>query len=340
MSKVLVTGGAGYIGSHTVAALVAAGHEVSVFDNLRLGHPEAVPKSVKLYHGDLLIPSDIQRAFEQSKAAGVIHFGALSQVSESCREPELYYEKNVLASFNLIRACQARGVRQFVVSSTAAVYGNPTGDLVEAHPTVPCNPYGRTKLVVEWMLSDLCSQPDSEMRAIALRYFNACGAAEDGSIGEDHTPESHLIPLVIRAALGQLKDEKGEPIVLSVYGNDYDTPDGTAVRDYIGVQDLADAHIRALSRCEEMGPEKRFDAFNVGTGEGTSVMEVINTVEKVLGKKVPYKVVGRRAGDPETLVANSKKLQRELGWKASMTLEKNIENAARFFRNHPNGYRG
>jgi UDP-glucose 4-epimerase len=331
MSKVLVTGGAGYIGSHTVKALNEAGHEVSVFDSLQLGHKEAVPSGVRLIVGDLSSPDDIGKALKESQAQGVIHFAALSQVGESVKQPEVYYQNNVVGSLNLIQASKLYGVRSIVFSSTAAVYGNPVGDLNEDHPKNPINPYGKTKLAVEQMLTDMCTAPDSNLRAIALRYFNACGASVDGSIGEDHTPESHLIPLVIKAALGK----RGQ---ISVFGNDYKTADGTAVRDYIGVQDLADAHIRALTQCEKMTPDKPFDAFNVGTGIGNSVMEVIQAVERVLERPVPYYVVGRRAGDPETLVANSNKLREELGWEPTMTLEQNIENAARFFTEHPNGY--
>ncbi len=242
---------------------------------------------------------------------GVIHFAAKSLVGESVQQPGLYYQNNVVGSLNLVAACAESGTGNIVFSSTAAVYGEPQGELVEDHRKHPINPYGNTKLAVEKMLEDMAVASNGTLRAIALRYFNACGADSAGSRGEDHNPETHLVPIAIRAAMGLRGPMK-------VFGNDYPTKDGTAVRDYVNVHDLADAHIKALERCQQnVGP---FEAFNVGTGKGNSVLEVIEAVQEVVDSPVPYSIGDRRAGDPAALVANSTKLQQTLGWHPNFSL--------------------
>ncbi len=307
-NKILVTGGAGYIGSHTCKILKAQGFEPVVYDNLSRGHSSAI-KWGPLVKGDLHETERLVRTLEEHKIQAVVHFAAFAYVGESVEKPELYYENNFGGTLSLLKAMQKAKVKKIVFSSTCATYGNPlTEYLSETHPQNPINPYGQSKLMVEKMLVDMVHTKSIE--AIALRYFNAAGADLDGEIGENHEPETHLIPLAVQAGLGKRKE-------LSVFGADFNTPDGTGLRDYIHVNDLATAHIAALKKL--LDHSITYDAFNLGTGFGYSVMEVIEKVSQVLGAKVRYKIFGRRAGDPAKLVANATKAFNELGWKAQFS---------------------
>ena len=290
--RILVTGGAGYIGGFTVRRLLARGHSVLVYDNLDAGHDWAVPKA-NLVVGDLRDIDHLDHQLVVNRIEAVIHFAASASVGESVVNPSKYYQNNLLNSIALLERVRRHDIRHFVFSSTAAVYGNPERvPLTEDHPLRPVNPYGNTKLAFETMLADYSAAYG--LGSTALRYFNAAGAAVDGGLGEDHDPETHLIPLVLQAALGRRPH-------IEIFGTDYETPDGTCIRDYVHVEDLAEAHILAL-------------AFNVGSGTGNSVREVIRTCEEVSGKTIPVKEAGRRAGDPAVLVASSAKLAAELGW--------------------------
>ncbi|MDX2152687.1 MAG: UDP-glucose 4-epimerase GalE [Bryobacteraceae bacterium] len=306
MAKILVTGGAGYIGSHTCRLLLRRGHDVTIVDDLSRGYAHNV-ESKRLWKIHLSDTEQLERLMAAERFDAVIHFAAYIAVGESTREPELYFANNVAGTVGLLNAMQKAGIRRLVFSSTAAVYGMPDRmPITEDMPFAPVNPYGESKVMVERMLGWLDRY--RELRSIALRYFNACGAEPDGAYGEEHDPETHLIPLVLRAI------ETGRPV--TVFGDDYDTPDGSCVRDYIHVADLAEAHLAALDSLMNGG---RSDAFNVGTGRGQSVMEVLRAAEAVTGKKVPYEVGPRREGDPPVLVASSEKLQRTLGWKPAYT---------------------
>jgi UDP-arabinose 4-epimerase len=301
--SILIVGGAGYIGSQTAKLVAAAGHRPVVFDNLVYGHRWAV-KWGPLVEGDLADPAAIRRAIEEHAVKAVIHFAAYTYVGESMTDPGKYFRNNVAGTINLLDAMVAAGVRDIVFSSTAATYGVPQQVLItEDHPLRPVNPYGESKLAVERMLH-WYGQAHG-LRHAALRYFNAAGADPDGELGEDHAPESHLIPLAIAAAQG-----RGGP--LSLFGTDYPTPDGTAVRDYIHVADLAQAHILALAALDKGTPELR---LNLGTGRGSSVREVIRAVERASGRPVPVCEAGRRAGDPPVLVADERRAGELLGWK-------------------------
>lgn len=301
--KVLVTGGAGYVGSHTVRALIAHGHEPVVFDNLSRGHRAAVGNA-RLFQGDLLRPEDLLRAFSLVRFEAVLHFAALAYVGESTERPDAYYRNNVCGTLNLLDAMRAADVRMIVFSSSCATYGEPsTVPMAEDHPQRPLNPYGRTKLVCEWLLRD--HDAAFGIRHVALRYFNAAGCSSDASIGEDHDPEPHLIPRTLMAAAGRIAEVR-------IFGTDWNTPDGTCIRDYIHVEDLAEAHVLALEHLQKGGPSR---AWNLGTGVGHSVREVIACAEKVTGKQVPAKEGPRRPGDAAALVADATAVQRELGWK-------------------------
>ncbi|MEO8657591.1 MAG: UDP-glucose 4-epimerase GalE [Bryobacteraceae bacterium] len=301
MAKILVTGGAGYIGSHTSQLLISRGHDVLVVDDLSRGHAHNVdPKRLWKIH--LTDTDALVRLMKAEAIEAVIHFAAFIAVGESTRNPELYFSNNVGGSIALFTAMQKAAVSRLVFSSTAAVYGTPQiVPIPEESPFAPESPYGESKVMVEKILGwlDQCRS----VRSIALRYFNACGADPDGHLGEEHEPETHLIPLIFRAIVS------GKP--LTVFGVDYPTPDGTCLRDYIHVSDLAEAHILALESLLQGGPS---GAYNVGTGTGKSVLEVIRAVEEVTGKTVPYTTGPRREGDPATLVASSEKLRRVLGW--------------------------
>jgi UDP-glucose-4-epimerase GalE len=324
--RILVTGGAGYIGSHTVKLLLARGHDVWVYDSLVFGHPAAVPAD-RLMVADLADTAALDHAFVAHRIEAVVHFAAFAFVGESVTHPAKYWQNNLVNSVSLIDHCRRHDVSRFVFSSTCATYGIPeTVPITEETPQRPINPYGQTKLAVERVLADFASA--YELGYAALRYFNAAGAAPDGSIGEDHHPETHLIPLVLQTALGQRPQ-------IELFGSDYPTPDGTCIRDYIHVDDLADAHLRALERIE---PGKGL-CLNLGTGHGHSNREVIQAAERVTGKKIPVKEGARRAGDPPQLVAAADKARAVLGWKPRYPdLDMIIESAWNWHRNHPRGY--
>jgi UDP-glucose 4-epimerase len=321
--KLLVTGGAGYIGSIVGKQLLDAGHEVTVLDNLAQGHRAAIPPGAELVVADLLDAEALKRAVT-SEFDGVLHFAALALVAESVAHPELYYRTNVGGTLNLLEAMHGAGVARLVFSSTCAVYGEPDEvPIAETAVPRPVNAYGASKLSVDLMIRDFCRAHG--LGAVSLRYFNVAGAA--GDLGEDHDPETHLIPNVLRAALGDAPE-------VNIYGTDYPTRDGTAVRDYIHVEDLAVAHLLALEAAE--GSEHKI--FNLGSGSGYSVREVIEAAGSVTGKQIPAREAERRPGDPPVLVAASDRIGAELGWEASKSLEAMIADAWAFAQAHPNGY--
>ncbi|MCA9156217.1 MAG: UDP-glucose 4-epimerase GalE, partial [Planctomycetales bacterium] len=300
--KILVTGGAGYIGSHAVRLLQRAGHEVWVYDNLHYGHREAVPTD-RLVVGDLTDRRLLEATLRDRSIEAVMHFAAFAMVGESVVNPAIYYQNNVVATLSLLEAMRTVGVTRIVFSSTTATFGTPaTMPIHEDLPQVPINPYGFTKLVIERALDDYAAAYGFAFAA--LRYFNAAGASPDGDIGEDHTPESHLIPIILQVALGQRA-------AISIFGDDYPTPDGTCIRDYVHVDDLGDAHVRALSKLQPGSGLK----LNLGTGRGHSVLEVLDACRTVTGHKVPSQVAERRPGDPPELVADSRRAQEMLGWR-------------------------
>lgn len=323
---ILVVGGAGYIGSLMVDTLVAAGEEVVVLDNLSRGHAEAV-RGAELVRGDLRDRADVARAFAGRNVECVMHFAALAAVGESVANPSLYYDNNVVACFHLLEAMRAAGTQAMVFSSSAAVYGEPREvPISEEHPQEPTNPYGETKRVMERMLRSYAQAHG--IRSVSLRYFNAAGADPDGELGEEHDPESHLIPLALGATPAR---------PLSVFGTDWDTPDGTCVRDYVHILDLCGAHALALARLRGGAV---CEAYNLGNGQGYSVLDVIRTAEQVLGRPVPWKPAPRRAGDPARLVASSEKARRVLGWEPKYPeLETIVRHAWAFREKHPSGYR-
>jgi UDP-glucose-4-epimerase GalE len=299
--RILVTGGAGYIGSHTVRLLLDQGYDVSVVDDLSKGFKHNVP-SGRLNRLNLLDTSALAELIRQHRPEAVIHFAAFIAVGESMREPARYFENNVCGSLSLLNAMVQNGVRHLVFSSTAAVYGNPHATPIEeTFPIQPVNAYGESKVMVETLMRWF--DEIHNLTGVCLRYFNASGADPEARLGEEHDPETHLIPLLFRAVL------TGKPVTL--FGDDYDTPDGTCIRDYIHVNDLAQAHILAVEHLLNGGAS---DRFNVGTGTGHSVLEVVRAVEEVTGQKVPYAIGPRRAGDPPALVAASDKLRKTLGW--------------------------
>ncbi len=300
--RILVTGGAGYIGSHTVKELLARGYEIVTLDNLSTGYRELV-RGGEFIEADLRDFDAVRRAFSKYSVDAVIHFAASCYVGESVREPMKYYENNVLSGLNLLAAMVEHKVKKIIFSSTAAVYGNPIEvPITEDHPQLPINPYGQTKSLFE----DILKSHDRihGLRCISLRYFNAAGCDPDGEIGEKHDPETHLVPLVLAAALGRRPE-------LQIFGADYDTPDGTCVRDYIHVCDLADAHILCLEHLLDGGPG---NAYNLGAGKGYSVRQIIEAAERVTGRAVPHIDSARRAGDPPELVASAEKIKADLGW--------------------------
>jgi UDP-glucose 4-epimerase len=325
--RVLVTGGAGYIGSHVVRALIEGGHDVTVFDNLSAGHRAAVHEAARLVVGDLLVEADIQRAFDGAPYDGVMHFASHIQVGESMKQPFKYFRDNVFAITYLLEQAVAAGVRRFILSSTANLYDNPqTIPITEDEQVSPGSVYGETKQSAERLLYWM--DEIYGMKSACLRYFNASGAHPSGEIGEDHDPETHLIPLVLQVALGQREH-------ISIFGTDYPTPDGTAVRDYVHVLDLADAHIKAL----EALADGQSRVYNLGSGNGYSVREVIETARRVTGHAIPAAEAPRRAGDLPALVADSTKIRSELGWEPAYdSLEAIIETAWRWHKSHPHGY--
>ena len=318
--RILVTGGAGYIGSHTVRLLLQQGYEVAVADDLSKGYAHNVPDG-RLHRMNLSDTAALTDLLRQTRAEAVVHFAAFIAVGESMREPERYFLNNVGGSLSLLTAMVRAGVKHIVFSSTAAVYGTPRGTPIrEDFPIQAVNPYGESKVMVETLLRWF--DEIHHITSVCLRYFNASGADPHGHLGEEHEPETHLIPLLLRAVM------TGEP--MTIFGDDYDTPDGTCIRDYIHVNDLAQAHILALEYLLGGG---RSDQFNVGTGTGHSVMEIVRTVEEVTGRKAPYKIGPRREGDPPALVAASEKLRTKLGWTPQYTdLHSIVEHAWGFAR--------
>ena len=330
--NILVTGGAGYIGSHTVRALAASKEFTPiVYDNLSTGHEESVPDHVQLITGDIHDVPFLKHILAEHEIDGVIHFAASSLVGESMTDPAKYYYNNIEGTLHLLIAMHETGVDHIVFSSTAAVYGEPEKTPIEEDfPTVPTNVYGRTKLMIERMMKDFTMAYEG-MDYVALRYFNAAGAALDGSIGEDHDPESHLIPLILKAAQG-VRDH------ISIFGTDYPTPDGTCLRDYIHVLDLADAHVLAMQYLVNGGDST---VFNLGSEAGFSVREIIETAKQVTGINFKVEEEARRAGDPAVLIASSAKCKKALGWapQHSNTAEI-IQTAWNWHKGHPYGYRG
>ena len=326
--KLLVLGGAGYIGSHTATELLDNGHEVVIADNLVTGYREAVPEKATFYQGDLRDKDFLVDLLKKEKVDAVIHFAAFSLVGESVTNPLKYYENNLYGTKVLLDAMIEPGVDKIVFSSTAATYGEPENiPILESDRTCPTNPYGETKLAMEKMIS--WAAKAHGLHFVSLRYFNACGAHKSGKIGEAHNPESHLIPLVLQVPNGKRE-------FVSIYGNDYDTPDGTCIRDYIHVTDLAKAHILAVEYLMNGGES---DIFNLGNGVGYSVKEVIETARKVTGHPIPAKEEARRAGDPARLVASGEKARKILGWEPEIKdLADIISSAWKWHKAHRDGY--
>ncbi len=304
---ILICGGAGYIGSHMAKMLVAQGHAVTVFDNLSTGHSEAV-KWGTLVQGDLLDQAALAALFAANRFDGVMHFSAKSLVGESVSNPALYYENNVIGTYNLLEAMRRVEVNTLVFSSSAATFGQPVQQFIdESHPQHPINPYGQTKLFVERMLTDYHTAYG--LNSVSLRYFNAAGADPDGEIGESHNPETHLIPNVLKAAL-----QGGQR--LKIFGKDYETMDGTCVRDYIHINDLCSAHLLAVQYLKN---HPGGHGFNLGNSKGFSILEIIEAAQRVVGRKIPFDYEAKRPGDPATLVANSALIHKELGWQPDYT---------------------
>jgi UDP-glucose 4-epimerase len=324
----MVTGGAGYIGSHAVKALVAAGHHVVVLDNLSRGHREAVDPDTACLELDLRDDENVYAALSDHEIDCVMHFAALAYVGESVEQPLLYYENNTAGSTSLVKAMKRAGVQRMVFSSTCATYGEPERmPITEDMPQRPINPYGWSKLFVERILADH-GRSEPAFGFAALRYFNVAGCARDGTLGEDHRPETHLIPVVLQTAIGQ-RDR------VTVFGDDYPTPDGTCIRDYLHVEDLIDAHIAAMKAlCP--GDQR---AYNLGIGKGCSVQQIIDAARKVTGRDLELTIGPRRPGDPPELYSDPGKIAAELGWRASITdIHEIIESAWRWFKDHPEGY--
>lgn len=325
--SVLVTGGAGYIGSHMVAELLEQNEDVVVFDNLQKGHRQAVLGG-KFYLGDLRDEEALDKVFKENEIEAVIHFAAESLVGESVVNPVKYYNNNVYGSLCLVEKMMENKVDKLIFSSTAATYGEPENiPILESDRTLPTNPYGETKLAIEKMLKWFDNAYG--LKYTALRYFNAAGAHKNGKIGEDHRPESHLIPIILQVALGK-RD------CIQIFGDDYETEDGTCIRDYIHVSDLANAHFLALNRLRNGGGSR---VYNLGNGKGFSVKEVVQAAREVTGHKIPQKIAARRAGDPAVLVASSQKIIEELDWKPQYNdLNTIIASAWDWHKNNPNGY--
>ena len=325
---ILVCGGAGYIGSHAVHALIEKGEQVVIVDNLQTGHRGALNPKAKFYEGDIRDASVLDKIFTENKVEAVIHFAANSLVGESMEKPLLYFNNNVYGMQVLLEAMVRHGVDKIVFSSTAAVYGEPKRvPIHEDDETCPTNTYGETKLTMEKMMKWVSRA--NGVRYVSLRYFNAAGALPDGSIGEDHATETHLIPLILQVPTGR-RDH------ITVFGDDYPTPDGTCLRDYIHVVDLADAHVLALEYLRKGGAS---DIFNLGNGQGFSVKEMIATAEKATGRSIKVEIGARRAGDPAQLIASSEKARSVLGWKPQFTdVEQVIGTAWRWHEHHPHGY--
>ncbi len=323
--QVMVTGGDGYIGSCCTLALLDSGYDVLTFDNHSTGHAETSAtisetktkgKFLGTVSGDLLNKKDLDDAFASYNIGAVIHFAALSQVAESVKRPDIYYRNNICGTMNLLDSMKDRNVDRIVFSSTAATYGEPEYiPIDEEHPQAPINPYGKTKLAIERMMDDYGTAYG--IRSVRLRYFNVAGADSECRVGEWHEPETHLIPNILKSTFGDGKE-------FCLFGDDYDTRDGTCIRDYVNVEDLADAHLLALEYLIEGG---KSDFFNLGTNEGSSVKEIFAECEKITGKKIPLNIKGRRPGDPAVLVADNRKAKRILGWNPRRTLSDSIRTA-------------
>ncbi|MBQ6113139.1 MAG: UDP-glucose 4-epimerase GalE [Synergistaceae bacterium] len=326
--SVLICGGAGYIGSHNVRAFRQHGDDVIVVDSLETGHRASVPEDVKFYEGDIRNSETLAKIFTENEIESVIHFCAYSLVGESVDKPLKYFDNNVGGMITLLEAMQKFDVKRIIFSSTAATYGEPKRvPILETDPTEPTNPYGESKRIMEKMMNWVSQRYD--IRYVSLRYFNVAGAWHDGSIGEDHRCETHLIPLILQVPMGKRE-------FIMVYGNDYPTDDGTCIRDYIHVEDLAKAHILALEYLRNGGES---NIFNLGSGDGYSVMEMIKAARKVTGHPIPAKVGQRRAGDPARLVADSTKARKILKWQPEITkMEDIIATAWKWHSSHPDGY--
>jgi UDP-glucose 4-epimerase len=326
--SILVAGGAGYIGSHAVYQLIDQGCDVVVVDNLQTGHQGAIHPNAKFYKGDIRDKDFLKTVFEKESIEGVIHFAASSLVGESMTNPIKYFDNNVYGTQVLLDVMKDYGVKNIVFSSTAATYGEQkVMPITEEAVTLPTNAYGETKLAMEKLMK-WCDAAYG-MKYVALRYFNVAGARSTGEIGEDHDPETHLIPVVLQVALGQREH-------ISIFGEDYETEDGTCIRDYIHVEDLIDAHILALSYLKNGGDST---AFNLGSNKGFSVKEIVDAVREVTGHPIPAKIEGRRAGDPSTLIASSDKARQVLGWNPKRTsIHEIIQNAWSWHQSNPNGY--
>ena len=327
---VLVLGGAGYIGSHAVDQLITKGYDVAVVDNLKTGHKESLPDKARFYQGDIRDKAFMEDVFTKENIEGVIHFAASSLVGESMEIPLDYFNNNVYGTQVVLEVMEKYNVKSIIFSSSAATYGEPKViPIEETAATNPESTYGETKLMMEKMLK-WCDKAYG-MRFVALRYFNVAGAKLDGTIGEDHNPESHLLPIILQTALGQREK-------FTIYGEDYETPDGTCIRDYVHVVDLIDAHILAL---EYLQAGNSSNTFNLGSSTGFSVKQMLEAAREVTGKEIPATVVSRRAGDPSTLIAASDKAREVLGWKPQYTdVNKIIESAWNWHVKHPEGYGG
>jgi len=327
--KILVVGGAGYIGSHAVKELLKAGYGVVVYDNLSSGFREALPRGINFIKGDLNNPSLLSQVFRMHNFDSVIDFAGHIEVSESMKDPAKFYRDNVLGLVNLLKTMQENSVRNIIYSSSASVYGEPKQTPIsEEYVGITNNVYGETKVIAERMLNFF--DKIYGIKSICLRYFNASGADECGEIGENHNPETHLIPLIYQVPLGKRQH-------ITIFGDDYSTKDGTCVRDYVHVTDLAQAHILAMKCLAEKMQTK---IYNVGTGRGYSVQEIINVARKITGHEIPVVIGSRRLGDPAELVACTEKIKTELGWKPKMSdLQTIMETAWRWHKNHPEGYK-
>lgn len=326
--SVLVLGGAGYVGSHAVYQLIDQGKDVVVIDNLQTGHEKAVHPDATFYQGDIRDIEFLREVFDHESIDSVVHFAANSLVGESMEIPLEYFDNNVYGTQVLLQAMVEFDVKKIVFSSTAATYGEPkTVPITEDMETKPTNAYGETKLTMEKMMK--WAEKAHDIHFVSLRYFNVAGARSSGEIGEDHNPETHLIPIILEAALGQRPH-------ITIFGQDYDTPDGTCIRDYIHVEDLIEAHLLALDYLDK----GESNIFNLGSNQGFSVKEMIDTARKVTGKEIPAKIGERRAGDPSILIASSEKANQILGWQPTRTsITKIIQDAWNWHKDHPNGYK-
>ncbi|MCK7487248.1 MAG: UDP-glucose 4-epimerase GalE [Bacillus subtilis] len=327
--NVLVLGGAGYIGSHFVKAAIGAGHRVIVVDNLQTGHRAAIDPTATFYEGDIRDRIFINNVFDNETIDACVHFAANSLVGESVEQPLKYFDNNVRGTISLLEAMQSHGVKKIVFSSSAAVYGShQIMPITEDYPTVPMNPYGQSKLMMEQIMK-WCDGAYG-IKFVSLRYFNVAGAWFDGSIGEDHRPETHLIPIILQVPLGK------RPHV-TIFGNDYQTPDGTCIRDYIHVVDLADAHLRAIAFLDQFN---RSEVFNLGSQDGYSNLEILETARAVSKEAIPATIGPRRAGDPDKLIASNQKAKRLLGWEPKRDIRAIVEDAWNYHRRNPQGYGG